>query len=79
MLMAAHAAQQYQLERTVADILDTLFNKQHPPVRATNWCDQRGIPKVSNNFLVQFCGAIFICARFLLIFITIAANHLAYP
>ena len=34
---------------------------------------------MSNNSLVQFFGTIFICAMFLLIFITIAANHLAYP
>ena len=34
---------------------------------------------MSNSFLVQLFGAIFICAMFLLIFITIAANHLAYP
>ena len=31
MLMAAHSAQQYYLERTIVKIFDTFFNEQHPP------------------------------------------------
>ena len=34
---------------------------------------------MSNSFLVQSFGAIFIWAMFLLLFITITAIHLAYP